>query len=99
MSKAALGEIAQRAELEKELSMGASREGHRLWHAAGRFHAWSYIKRRGLWKGLRGLYWSDTFMPIVCAIVGHDKYDCADPWDKKQGIAEYACRRCHQYLR
>lgn len=70
--------------------MNTSREGFNLFNEHGRYHFFKYFPHLN-WN----LVWKDTFCPIWCKIVGHDKYDCSDMEDG----SEFACRRCHQYVR
>lgn len=57
--------------------------------------------KEGNWSG--AWYWithfdkltfEDTFMPLVCGIVGHKKYQP----DPEADPTEWACRRCHRWI-
>jgi len=71
--------------------MGAAREGHNLWSKWGRQHVKAYIKRN---RTLRGIYWGDTFGPMLCGVRGHRPYVS----DRQGDWVEYACKCCHQFL-
>lgn len=73
--------------------MGAARQGFNAFNPYGRQAIWHHLKRGPKWW--RHIYWSDTFGQFVCAVVGHNRYDCSDPGRAGE---EFACRRCHQYL-
>jgi hypothetical protein len=72
--------------------MGASRKGYNLFTRFG---------RKNFRQDIRHIDWhlvvEDTFMPLVCAALGHIVYDAADPYERMNGKAVYACRRCHTY--
>lgn len=68
-----------------------SRETHNLF----------FYAKRGNWKSFwyrlmhfDKLTFEDTFMPIVCAMVGHKKY-LPEP---KYSPDEFACKRCHKFI-
>lgn len=45
------------------------------------------------WKGYnRKLMFEDSFMPIVCKIIGHNPYHPTDC------DSEIACKRCHKFI-
>lgn len=70
--------------------MGCSRKRFNLFNKACHYA----IKRD--WKqwalNFKHYFWVDSFMPIYCKLVGHDKYKP----DANENIM--ACKRCHQYV-
>ena len=71
--------------------MGCSRETQNLFRFIkdgnlNRF--WYYLKR------FNKLTYEDTFMPIVCKLVGHKKYIPEPELDPN----DVACKRCHRWI-
>lgn len=72
--------------------MSAEREGFDLFNPTCRANV-----RRRKWKHIPWrLVFDDTFLPLICRVIGHDEYDCTDPPERGQ---EFACRRCHHFTR
>lgn len=73
--------------------MSASRMSYNLFKRAGWYtlrHCLKYRAYRWDWR----LMFEDMFMPVVCAVRGHDEFD-ANPGGYPP---EPACRRCHRWL-
>lgn len=72
--------------------MGNSRENQNIfWNLKRRNwkRAWYLIKH------FDKLTYEDTFMPLVCKIKGHIKYQP----EPEEYPNEIACRRCHNYVK
>jgi hypothetical protein len=71
--------------------MGSSRESQNLFY---------YIKIRNwrnFWRFIKHFNkttYEDTFMPIICKMIGHIAYQ----FDKDCDPNEWACKRCHRYI-
>lgn len=74
--------------------MGCSREGFNLLTESGRYH---FKRSRYKWHNRR-LIFEDTFMPLVCGLIGHRIYDSNREGDRVYGPPEWACKRCHRYV-
>jgi hypothetical protein len=72
--------------------MGASRELQNIFLMIKykEYHrAWHFI------KNFNKTTYEDTFMPYVCKIKGHKPYQT----DKENEPNEWACKRCHRYIK
>lgn len=70
--------------------MSASRESFNI-----RINPRAFLRWRN-WKWNKKLMFEDNFMPLVCKVIGHDKYL---PDVKYNPLTtEVACKRCHRYL-
>jgi hypothetical protein len=72
----------------------ASREGYDLFTKVGREAFFRYLK---IGK-FQGLMWEDTFMQLVCILIGHNIYNASDCHCGKDCKEEWACHRCHKYI-
>ena len=70
--------------------MGACRESQNLFY---HLKAKNYKKFWQLLKRFDKITYDDTFMPLVCKIIGHKEY-VSDEWEDP---VEFACKRCHRY--
>jgi hypothetical protein len=64
-----------------------SREGYDLFTEAG----WENALRYRFNKWCRRYVLEDTFMQLVCIIIGHNTYNTDEN--------ELACKRCHKYVK
>jgi len=46
-------------------------------------------------KHFNRITYDDTFMPLLCKVIGHKPYQP----DAKYEPDEWACRRCHRYIK
>lgn len=76
--------------------MGACREGFNLFNRYGWQHLISHI-RGGRWRYPLSYVFTDTFGHPYCWAFGHKPFhqnpECVDE------PPEFACRRCHRWLR
>ena len=70
--------------------MGSSRESQDI------IRALKYENFKRFWyliKNFNRLTYDDTFMPLVCKILGHK------PYQPVINEPEWACRRCHRFIK
>ena len=76
--------------------MGACREGFNLLNEYGRQHFVSHI-RGGRWRYAMSFAFLDTFGHPMCWLFWHRPYHANE--ECRSEPPEYACRRCHRWLR
>jgi hypothetical protein len=81
--------------------MGACRENMNIFnkHSNSRRYIWlRFLYRLRLKTKARPVNWrlvyEDSFMPMVCKLVGHKGYQPDPEWEPE----EWACKRCHRFL-
>ena len=76
--------------------MGGSRMGFDLRTKIGRQNlrtTYQYKAYKRDWSMILG----DTLLSLVCAVLGHERYD-ANNQNGCYGPPEWACKRCHHYI-
>ena len=71
--------------------MGTCRESYSLFV---RPKSWFELRN---WKWNIKLMFEDTFMPIICKLIGHSLY-ITEIQDNPVKVTEWACRRCHRFI-
>jgi hypothetical protein len=66
--------------------MGCSREGYDLFAKVG----WQNVFKNKFNNHVRQYVLEDTFMQLICILLGHNTYD---------SDGELACKRCHKYVK
>lgn len=72
--------------------MGACRESQNIFRIIkyGEYkRAWHFIKH------FDKLTYEDSFMPIICKIIGHKPYQP----DKENEPNEWVCKKCHKFIK
>jgi hypothetical protein len=72
-----------------------SREGFDLFTKVG----WENALRHRFDKWCRRYILEDTFMQLVCILVKYDIYDACDCDKTLDHTPEWACKRCHKYVK
>ena len=72
-----------------------SREGYDLFTKVG----WQNALRYNFGSNVRRYMLTDTFMQLVCILIGHNIYNASDCHCGKDCKEEWACKRCHKYVK